>query len=169
MIILYCGLVFHRSYLRVLGGQCCCSSQCSNSGCWAGPLRCGSKRVVQGVQVCPVWCRYECAAPGHEWRKWRPCRLHRSHTGSQSSHTGQWCSYTTELQTKKGQKNQHGCNYNNNTEFWSVSSVNECIQRVQTYCHMTSSQCTHQLLQTKADNMLLDLNLFLLWTSFSLE
>lgn len=101
-----CCAILHSSHLRVLGGQCCCSSQCSSSGCWAGPLHCGSRTAVRGERDFPVWCRYGCAALGHLWRKWRPCRLRQSHTGTQSSRTGQWYSYTAELQRWRGQQKQ---------------------------------------------------------------
>lgn len=99
----YAGMLFYyRSHLKVFSGQCCCSSQCSSSGCWDSPQHCGSRMAVQGAQDCPVWCRYEQVALGQQSQKWRPCRRHQSYTGSHSSHTGQWCSYTKELQKQTG-------------------------------------------------------------------
>lgn len=90
--------VWSNLHLREVWGRCCCSSPCSNSACWPGPLHPDSEWVVQGAQGFSVGYTNGCAALCRQWVLWRPCRLHLFHTGSHSSHTGRWCNYTKELQ-----------------------------------------------------------------------
>lgn len=77
-------------------GRSCCRSQCSSSGCYAGPQSSGNRRASRRG-LAPLWgCRYAHGAPSHPGWKWKPCRLHLFHTCSWP--VGSWCMYRAELQ-----------------------------------------------------------------------